>query len=183
MIIYIFFLVSLISNILYVLTLHLPMVRVWWLIAVVQSEHQPMSRCNSKCHSSESSDLGLMKSVLFDQMQSVRIPWNGHPTTFLALLLLLSGDVETNPGPRPGTDCAMGVTLFSIRAPGADPGILKWGVQPLTRGNLYWKLKKRGLGPLLFQILDPTLWTDRDAYICVFVCVYLCYGRLQKTNR
>lgn len=114
-----FFTVSMISNLLFVLNFHLRMVRLWWRIAVVQSEEQSTSHhYNSKhCYSSCSDPVLRKSGVIF--LNGARVTKVFQPLKqrccgtrkvqcifhhedgdkVISLLLLLSGDVETNPGP------------------------------------------------------------------------------------
>ena len=94
---------SLIKNTLQMLSLHLPIVGLWWRIAVVQSGTQSSSSHSNRCHSSSSvcsdpvpRNCGVPSKSVSDQTSQPR------RKQFSRLLLLLSGDVETNPGPFPG---------------------------------------------------------------------------------
>ena len=90
----------LINNTLQMLSLHLPMVGLWWRIAVVQSGKQSSSSHSkyrySRCSDPVLRNSGVLSNSATNQTTEPTRGWFPH------LLLLLSGDVETNPGPSPG---------------------------------------------------------------------------------
>ena len=94
----------LINNTLQMMSLHLPTVGLWWRIALVQSGKQSSSS-HSKYRYSRCSDPVLRNSGVLSNSVTNRTT---EPTRgwFPHLLLLLSGDVETNPGPSPGMHCS-----------------------------------------------------------------------------
>ena len=111
-----------VSNLLIVLKLHLPMVGMWWYIALVQSEEQSMSchhhskLCYSMCSHYELGKRSVIPGSVFEGIPATKVC---HPLKhkrlgarkveyiihdedgpkIVTMLLLLSGDVETNPGP------------------------------------------------------------------------------------
>ena len=111
-----------VSNLLIVLKLHLPMVGMWWYIALVQSEEQSMSchhhskLCYSVCSHYELGKRSVIPGSVFEGIPATKVC---HPLKhrrlgerkveyiihdedgpkIVTMLLLLSGDVETNPGP------------------------------------------------------------------------------------
>ena len=92
----------LINTTLQMLSLHLPMVGLWWRIAIVQSGKQSSSS-HSKYRYSRCSDPVLRNSgVLSNSATATNRTTEPTRGWFPHLLLLLSGDVETNPGPSPG---------------------------------------------------------------------------------
>ena len=112
-----------VSNLLIVLKLHLPMVGMWWYIALVQSEEQSKScHHNSKlcgCSMCSHHELGkgcVIPGSVFEGIPATKvchplkhkclgarkveyIIHNQDGPKYVTMLLLLSGDVETNPGP------------------------------------------------------------------------------------
>ena len=90
----------LINNTLQMLSLHLPMVGLWWRIAMVQSGKQSSSSRSkyrySRCSDPVLRNSGVLSNSTTNQTTEPKRGWFPH------LLLLLSGDVETNPGPSPG---------------------------------------------------------------------------------
>ena len=111
-----------VSNLLIVLKLHLPMVGMLWYIALVQSEEQSMScnhhskLCYSVCSHHELGERFVIPGSVFEAVLATKVC---HPLKhkchgarkveyiihdedglkIVTMLLLLSGDVETNPGP------------------------------------------------------------------------------------
>ena len=108
-----------VSNLLIVLKLHLPMVGMWWYMALVQSEAQSTSRhhhsklCYSVCSHHELGKRSVIPGSVFEGIPATKVC---HPLKhkclgarkvihdqdgpkIVTMLLLLSGDVETNPGP------------------------------------------------------------------------------------
>ena len=117
--------VSMVSNLLIVLKLHLPMLGMWWYMALVQSEEQSTSRhhnsklCYGDCSMCSHHELGkgcVISESVFEGIPATKVC---HPLKLkcvgarkveyilhdedgpkiVTMLLLLSGDVESNPGP------------------------------------------------------------------------------------
>ena len=117
--------VSMVSNLLIVLKLHLPMVGMLWYMALIQSEEQSMSRhhnsklCYGGCSVCSHHELGkgcviprsvfggipatkvchLLKHKCLGARKVKYIIHDQDGPKIVTMLLLLSGDVETNPGP------------------------------------------------------------------------------------
>ena len=126
-----------VSNLLIVLKLHLPMVGMWWYMALVQSEVQSTSRHhNSKlCGCSMCSHHELGKGCDIPGFEGIPATKVCHPLKhkclgareveyiihdedglkIVTMLLLLSGDVETNPGPGITIDKDRSKPTLSLR--------------------------------------------------------------------
>ena len=98
-----FFVVSLIKNTLLMLSQHLPMMILLWRVAAVQPEEQYDSEhCNSKSSCFTKSDSVLRNFCILYYIilnWTTSIAMDDSIRLFALLLLLLCGDVETNPGP------------------------------------------------------------------------------------